>query len=70
MLAPAKTPPGVIARLNREINAILGRADVTQRLAAEGAIPSQLSAEAFSASVRTEIANWRKIVKELKIPLE
>ncbi len=70
MLAPAKTPPGVIARLNREINAILGRADVTQRLATEGAIPSQLTAEAFSASVRTEIANWRKIVKDLKIPLE
>jgi tripartite-type tricarboxylate transporter receptor subunit TctC len=70
MLAPAKVPSGVIGRLNREINAILGTDEVTTRLAGEGAIPSQLSAEAFSASVRAEIANWRKIVKDLKIPLQ
>ena len=70
MLAPAKTSAGIIARLNREINAILKTDDVTARLAGEGAIPSQLSAEAFSASVRTEIANWRKIVSDLKLPLQ
>jgi tripartite-type tricarboxylate transporter receptor subunit TctC len=70
MLAPAKTPSVVIARLNREINAILATDEVTARLATEGATPSQLSPDAFSASIRTEIANWRKIVKDLKMALQ
>jgi tripartite-type tricarboxylate transporter receptor subunit TctC len=70
MLAPAKTPAPVIGKLNREVNAILSTDEIRTRLAAEGAIPVQLSADAFSATVRKEIANWQKIVKELKIPLQ
>jgi tripartite-type tricarboxylate transporter receptor subunit TctC len=70
MLAPAKTPPVIVAKLNGEVNAILASDEIKTRLAAEGATPSQLSAEAFSATVRTEIENWRKVVKKLNLPLQ
>jgi tripartite-type tricarboxylate transporter receptor subunit TctC len=67
MLAPAKTPREVIARLNREINAILSTDEIKSRLATEGATPVLLSPDVFSASVKSEITAWRRIVKDLNI---
>ena len=70
MIAPAKTPPAVVAKLNREINAGLSTQEIVSRLAAEGAVPSELTAEAFTASMNAEIARWKKIVQQLKLPLQ
>ena len=71
VLAQAKTPRNLVARLNGEINKILAAEDVKARLAAEGAEPVPgISAEKFSAMLKTEIANWSKIVKDLNIKIE
>lgn len=70
MIAPAKTPAAIITKLNREINAGLSSQEVVSRLAAEGAVPSELTAEAFTASIAAEIARWRKLVQQLKLPLQ
>lgn len=67
MLAPSKTPYQFIAKFNREINAILSTDEIKTRLATEGATPNINSPEAFNATVKNEIVNWRKIVKELGI---
>jgi tripartite-type tricarboxylate transporter receptor subunit TctC len=68
MMAPAKTPAAIVTKLNREINASLSTGEVVARLAAEGAVPSEMTAEAFTASVKSEIARWKKIVQDLKLP--
>ncbi len=71
MLAPAKTPRDIVAKLNGEIQKILAAEDVKSRLTAEGVEPVLLmSPEAFSATVKNEIAKWSKIVKERNIKPE
>ena len=64
MLAPAKVPAAIIAKLNSEINAILSAEDMRTRLANEGAEPVLMSPEAFTSFVRSEIAKFRKVAKE------
>jgi tripartite-type tricarboxylate transporter receptor subunit TctC len=70
MLAPTKTPRQPITRLNAEINKTLVTDEMRSRLGAEGAEPVTMSPEAFSAMIRNEIANWRKIVSQLKLQPE
>lgn len=64
VLAPAKVPAGIIAKLNTEINTILSADEMRTRLANEGAEPVLMSPEAFTSFVRNEIAKFRKVVKE------
>ena len=63
LLAPARTPPQLIARLNREISAALGSSDVKDQLGAQGVDAQPSSAEQFAAFIRTEIAQWARIIK-------
>ena len=64
ILAPSKTPPDIIAKLNAEINRILASDDMKPRLAEQGAEAVLMPAEAFTKFVRDEIVKWRKVVKE------
>ena len=68
VLAPAKTPHAIITQLNSEIRAILATDQVKTRILADGAEPVlDMSAEKFSELLKTEIAKWRRIVKERHI---
>jgi tripartite-type tricarboxylate transporter receptor subunit TctC len=67
VLAPAKVPAGIIAKLNSEINTILSAEEMRSRLANEGAEPVLMSPDAFTSFVRSEIAKFRKVVKERNI---
>jgi tripartite-type tricarboxylate transporter receptor subunit TctC len=60
--APRKTPPEVIARLNREVNDILADPTMEKKLADLGGTPLRLSPEAFGALIGAEIEKWRKVV--------
>lgn len=67
MVAPAKTPPAIVAKLNREIVAILQDRDVNAKLVAQGAIPVGDSPEAFGKYIQAEIAKWGAVVRSAKI---
>ncbi len=64
ILAPTKTPPDTIARLNTEINRILGSDEMKPRLIEQGAELTLMPADVFTRYVRDEISKWRKVVKE------
>ena len=64
---PAGAPREVVQRLNRETNAILGAADMKQKLAEQGADAVGGSPEAFAAHVRAERDKWSKLVRERNI---
>ena len=64
IIAPAKTPPEVVSRLNTEINRILGSEEMKPRLVEQGAELMLMPADTFTRYVRDEIVKWRKIVKE------
>jgi tripartite-type tricarboxylate transporter receptor subunit TctC len=60
---PRGTPPEIIERLNREVNAGLAQPDIRARLADVGTVPMVLSATAFKAYIASEAAKWDKVVK-------
>ncbi len=60
---PRGTPPEIIERLNREVNAGLAQSDIRARLADVGTVPMVLSAAAFKVYIAAEAAKWDKVVK-------
>jgi tripartite-type tricarboxylate transporter receptor subunit TctC len=60
---PRGTPPEIIARLNRDINAGLAEQAIKARLAEIGTIPMILTAAEFSAYVAAESEKWAKVVR-------
>lgn len=67
IFAPAKTPPAVIAQLNRELNAVLQEEAVRSKLEEQGALPGSGTPEAFGRFVQTEYARNQKIVQNARI---
>jgi tripartite-type tricarboxylate transporter receptor subunit TctC len=63
LLAPAKTPPAVIARLNKESIAVLNLPDVKEMLFKQGLDVAPSTPEAFGAYIRSEKAQWEKVIK-------
>ena len=70
MLAPAKTPPVIVARLNKEIARILHLPDVKEKLAADGADAVGNPAAEFGAHVKSEVVKYAKIVKQVGLKAE
>ena len=60
---PRGTPPEIIERLNREVNAGLAQPDIRARLADVGTVPMVLNAAGFKAYIAAEAAKWDKVVK-------
>jgi tripartite-type tricarboxylate transporter receptor subunit TctC len=63
LAAPAGTPRAVIARLNRDANAILASAEMREKLAAQGAEAIGGPPEAFGAHVRAEREKWSRLIR-------
>jgi tripartite-type tricarboxylate transporter receptor subunit TctC len=64
LLAPAKTPPAVIARLNKAVHDVLADPVVRDKLVKSGAVPSPTTPEDFGKLLQSEIARWGKIIRE------
>jgi len=63
ILAPAKTPRPIIARLHDEIVKILRSPDVVESLTAQGVDPIGNTPEEFAAIVRFDVAKWARVLK-------
>jgi tripartite-type tricarboxylate transporter receptor subunit TctC len=61
----AKTPPALVARLNRELVASITSPDARERLVAIGAEIVANSPEAYQAAIQSEIKRWEKVVREI-----
>lgn len=64
MLAPARTDPKIVDRLNRELNLALQSPEVREKLAAEGGGPLGGAAERFATLLKAELPMWAKVVKD------
>ena len=67
ILAPARTPPEIVRRLEAEIARTFKRPEVRARLAAEGAEIVVSSPEQFSETIRSDVVKWGNVVKMLGI---
>ena len=61
LLAPAGTPPAVIARVNAEAVKVLARPDVKSALAAQGMDVISGTPEQFASHIKSEITRMTKI---------
>jgi tripartite-type tricarboxylate transporter receptor subunit TctC len=67
LLAPAGTPPGIVARLAAETTRIVRAVEVRGKLAAQGAEAAGSSPEEYAAVIREDTAIWARVVKEAGI---
>lgn len=70
ILAPAKTPPPIIDKLQNEIAAVLRMPVVRERYEALGIDPVGNTPDQFAAQIRADLARWDKVVKAANIRLE
>jgi tripartite-type tricarboxylate transporter receptor subunit TctC len=54
--------------LQTEIARIVALPDVKEKLLATGLEPSGMSQAAFAAYIKTDIAKWKKVIEDAKIP--
>jgi len=64
LLAPAKTPPAVVAKLNAAFDAAINDPAVKDKLIKSGAIPVANSPAEFGKELKEEIERWGKVVRE------
>jgi tripartite-type tricarboxylate transporter receptor subunit TctC len=67
VFAPAKTPDEAVARMSREIAAVVARPEVQAKLLEQGAEGRSSSPEALGKVVAHEILEWRAVVKHANI---
>jgi tripartite-type tricarboxylate transporter receptor subunit TctC len=67
LLAPAGTPPDVVAKLNGAVNQILARPEITANFLREGAIATPLSPAQFGTVIADDVERWKKLAKQQNI---
>ena len=64
VLAPARTPRAIVAKLNSEIVRHLRSDDMKARMAADGAEVIASTPEDLAKAIRDDLARWAKPVKD------
>ncbi len=67
MVAPAATPPAVIAKLHKVTTEALKAPEVKEKLVSQGAILVGNTPEEFAAYIQSEIDKWGKVAKAANI---
>jgi tripartite-type tricarboxylate transporter receptor subunit TctC len=70
MVAPAGTPPAIVASLNRIATEAMRDPAVKEKLASQGAELVGDTPEHFRSFIEAEIAKWAKVIKDAGIPTE
>ena len=70
VLGPAGLPENVVTRLNSELARILQTNDVKERFANLGVEAKSSSPGEFSALIKTELARYAKLIKDIGITPE
>jgi tripartite-type tricarboxylate transporter receptor subunit TctC len=63
IVAPAQTPPDIVAQLAREIAAVMALPDIRERMVALGSEPADSNPSTFAAFIKGEAEKWGEIVR-------
>ncbi|WP_179107012.1 tripartite tricarboxylate transporter substrate binding protein [Variovorax sp. KK3] len=69
MLAPAKTPPDIVRKLNDACVRLLGRAEVQASMARQRFVAAPRDVAQTAGFLRTESDRWARVVREAKVPM-
>ena len=59
---PAGTPSTIVAKLNRDIVAVLRTPEIAERLSSQGA--EAIGNTEFASYIKSETAKWARVVRE------
>ena len=69
-LAPAKTPPAIVAKLQAAFAKVLALPDVKEKLFAQGAEAQSSTSAEFGQRIHDELKQWEYVIREAKIKVE
>ena len=69
VLVPAATPKPIVNLLQSEIARIVRLPDVSEKMLVQGLEPGGMSSAEFATYIKDDIAKWKKVITEAKIPL-
>ena len=67
LLAPAKTPADIIAKLHQDVGAVLALPEVREQLVAQGMNLQPGTPEQLGTLLRSDLARWRKVINDARI---
>lgn len=70
VIGPAGIPKNIVARLNKEINAIMQVPETAKQLSNEGADPRSGTPEEFGAAMARDLQKWAKVVAATGIKVQ
>jgi tripartite-type tricarboxylate transporter receptor subunit TctC len=70
LVAPAATPPAIVARLEKALAEVLADAQVRQRLTDMGAVVTPLNSNQFGAYIKSEITKWADVITKNNVKIE
>ena len=68
LAAPARTPPAVVAQLNREVNKVLADPGVRKQLADLNVTPRGGTPEQLGELLASETRRWADVIIRAKVP--
>ena len=70
LLAPAQTPPAIVAQLNAEAVKAMEKSDVRKLLAQSGTDAVGSTPKEATDFIKGEIAKWGKVIRDAKVKIE
>jgi tripartite-type tricarboxylate transporter receptor subunit TctC len=70
VVAPAKTPPEIVERMNREVKAVLADHDVVEALKKQGVEATPSTPADLRTRIEHDVAKWKKLAQETGITME
>jgi tripartite-type tricarboxylate transporter receptor subunit TctC len=70
VVAPVKTPPEIVERMNREVKAVLADPDVIEALKKQGVEATPSTPAELRARIEHDVAKWKKLAQETGISME
>ncbi|SFB15465.1 Tripartite-type tricarboxylate transporter, receptor component TctC [Rhizobium sp. NFR07] len=70
LFAPPGTPPEIVEKLSKEVQAIIAEPAMQEKLKAMGVTPVGNSSAEFQAFIDKETAKWAEVIKAANVPLQ
>jgi tripartite-type tricarboxylate transporter receptor subunit TctC len=70
LVGPGKLPAAIVQKVNADVNAVLAMPDVQEKLQTYGAEDGGGSAERFAGFIRSEMAQWARVVKDGNVKID
>jgi len=70
VMAPGKTSPELVSRLNSDVNAVMALPDVRENLVKQGMIPVTSTPAELASLIKSDLARWAKVIQDANIKLD